>query len=193
MKRMSKGRGLGAAATVAGLVLTSQVVGQSAASASSMSSAPVTARQSLGGPLRALPVVFEPPCRSQRNNYIICFSITQIGVSSGFNVHVGIDVSMSQQDAQNIIDAPGEAFSATLRGEDTFFDDTLKHIPVTWSSAWEGGLSAEFDTFASAETLDEDSDGTDEIFAHVTLHISSTDQNRYFRTNNINEPFHLYR
>jgi hypothetical protein len=46
----------------------------------------------------------------------------------------------AQQDAQNIIDAPGEAFSATLYGEDTFFDDTLKQIPVTWSSAWEGGL-----------------------------------------------------
>jgi len=193
MKRMSRGRGLGAAAVVAGLVLTSQVVGQSAASASSASSAPVAARQSLGGPARAT-VVFAPPCRIQRNSYIICFSITQIGIAGpNFNVHVGINVDMSQQDAQNIIDAPGEAFSATLYGEDTFFNDTLKRIPVTFSSAWEGGLSAEFDTFASAVTLDEDWDGTDEIFAHVTLHISPTDTNRYFRTNNINEPFHLYR
>ena len=188
MKRRS--RALATAASVAGLIMAAPAVGQPAASAAT---APVSARQSFGGPLRAFGVVFAPPCRSARDNYIICFTISQIGLSNGFNVHVGIDVSMSQQDAQNIIDAPGEAFSATLYGEDTFFDDTLKQIPVTWSSAWSGGLSAEFDTFASAETLDEDSDPTDEVFARVKLHISSTDRNRSFRTNNIEEPFHLYR
>jgi hypothetical protein len=142
-----------------------------------------------------LGVVYAPPCRSQANSYIVCFSISQVGLAGpNFTVHVGIDVTMSRQDAQNIIDAPGQEFSATLYGEDPVFDDTLKAIRVTSSWAWDGGLSAEFDTPASAELLDEDSsDPTDEIFARVRLRIPSTGATRSFRTNNINEPFHLYR
>jgi hypothetical protein len=55
----------------------------------------------------------------------------------------------------------------------------LKSIPVTWSSAWDGGLSAEFDTSATAELLDEDStDPTDEVFARVKLYIPSTGRTR---------------
>jgi len=177
------------ATVVAGIALISPLLGHTTASA-----APTSGSATSQASTSSLGAVFAPPCRSQANNYIICFRISQLGVGPDFTVHVGIDVNMSRQDAQNIIDAPGQEFSATLYGEDTFFDDTLKAIPVTWSSAWEGGLSAEFDVYASAALLDEDStDPTDEIFAKVKLRIPSTGATRSFRTNNVNEPFHRYR
>jgi len=179
------------ATVVAGIALISPVIGQATASAAA---APTRQSATSRAPTSALGVLFAPPCKSQANNYIVCFSIRQNGVGPDFTVHVGIDVNMSRQDAQNIIDAPGQEFSATLYGEDSFFDDTLKAIPVTSSWAWDGGLSAEFDAYASAALLDEDStDPTDEIFARVKLRIPSTGGTRSFRTNNINEPFHLYR
>jgi hypothetical protein len=131
-------------------------------------------------------------CRSEANRYTICFLISQIGVSRDFHVHLGIDIIMSQRDAQNIIDAPGEEFSATLYGEDTFFDDTIKSFNVSWSSAWEGGLSAELDTTASGEQLDEDWDGDDELFAILRLYIPSTGATRSFRTSDIEDSFQLY-
>jgi hypothetical protein len=182
-------------AVAVGLAFTMPLIGQNTASASTMaapmasvstgSASAAVSHSVVGGPFRSLDVVFAPPCKSEANRYIICFSLTQIDVSNSFRVHVGIDVDMSQRDAQNIIDAPGEEFSATLCGADSFFDDTLTSNPVTWSSAWEGGPSAEFDTTASGGLLDEDWDGDDEVFARVWLYVPSTGRTRSFRTNEV--------
>jgi hypothetical protein len=190
-------RRLVAATAAAGATLASLVAGPGVASAATgraAASSPVAAApRGLGGPARSLGVVFAPPCRSEAGRYIVCFSISQVGVGPSFTVHVGIDITMSRQDAQNIIDAPGQEFSATLYGEDTFYDDTLKAFPVTWSAAWDGGLSAEFDVHASAELLNEDWEGMDdEIFAVVRLYVPSTGKTRTFRTNTVVEPFGLY-
>jgi hypothetical protein len=175
MKSMNPRRWI-AGAVIAGATLTSLVLGQSAASAATVPSPAATTSDHRIG---------DQVCHGETNRYVICFSITQIGVSRGFNVHVGIDIYMSQQDAQNIIDAPGEEFSATLYGEDTIFDDKLKSIPVTWSASWEQGLSAEFDTFASRDLLDEDWDGDDELYATVNLYVPNTGSTRSFRTNTV--------
>jgi len=184
-------RRLLASAVVAGAV-AAQIIGTGPAVAAPKSA--VTAAEMSDRPGKAQGLLFAPRCRSQTNSYIVCFTIGQEGAGQFFDVHIGIDVTMSRQDAQNIIDAPGQEFSATLYGEDPLFDDTLKTIRLTSSWAWEGGLSAEFDSVVTAELLDEDStDPTDEIFARVNLRIPSTGQTRPFRTNNINEPFHLYR
>jgi hypothetical protein len=175
--------------------VAAQITGTGAASADTTPAPAAAAAQPDKPPNKALGMLYAPPCRKQADSYIVCFSIEHVGLAGpNFTVHIGIDVTMSRQDAQNIIDAPGQEFSATLYGEDPVFDDTLKAIPVTSSGAWDGGLSAEFDTSATAELLDEDSsDPTDEIFARVRLRIPSAGATRSFRTNNINEPFHLYR
>jgi hypothetical protein len=141
----------------------------------------------------AMAATFEPPCKSQSNSYIVCFSIKQSGVSNFFDVHVGIDVYMSQQDAQNIIDAPGEPFVAKLMADDPFFDNFIEWIDVSWVATWERGLSAEFDGAARADQLDEDWDGHDEVFARVVLNIQSSDITRTFDSNVVQAPFHLYR
>jgi hypothetical protein len=88
-------------------------------------------------------------------------------------IHVGIDVHMSKQDADAILAQPGNAFSARMWGADPSFDDWLDApLTLTWEASWEGGISAEFDTLVPASKLDEDTswfDSKDDLFARVTL------------------------
>src|ERR1043165_1295315 len=55
-------------------------------------------------------------CRSG-TGYVNCFTLTQY-TNGTIGVHIGIDIAMSQQDAQAILDSPGEEFSATIFGDD---------------------------------------------------------------------------
>jgi len=101
--------------------------------------------------------------------YGSCIDITEIGTTDLHRVHLGIDVYMSRQDAQAIIDRPGEEFSATLMGDDPAYDNALINVPVTWSAAGDGGLSAEFDINAlQGYWLNEDW-GQDEVYARIRL------------------------
>jgi hypothetical protein len=88
-------------------------------------------------------------------------------------IHVGIDVHMSKQDADAILAQPGNAFSARMWGSDPTFDDWLDApLTLTWEASWDGGISAEFDTLVPAWKLDEDDswlDNKDDLFARVTL------------------------
>jgi hypothetical protein len=80
---------------------------------------------------------------------------------------------MSQQDAQAIIDSPGEEFSATIFGDDPSYDNAIVAIPVTWSAAWEGGLSAESDYVATFMQLNEDDsyfDNFDDLYVRIRLY-----------------------
>jgi hypothetical protein len=133
--------------------------------------------------------VGELTCKSEADRYNICFSITRIGVGSSFAVHVGIDVHMSQQDAENIINAPGQEFSAKIWADDPIWDNALKNIPVTWVAAGPEGLGAEFDTVMTSHELDEDSDGGDELYSVVKLYIPSTGDTRSFTSHNVNGRF----
>lgn len=128
-------------------------------------------------------------CRSG-TGYVNCFSIN----GSAFpNVHIGIDVFMSPQDAQAMLDCPGQEFSAAIWGSDTFSDDFLFNMPL--SEAWvfsangTSGLSAEFGTTVDAKMLDEDWDSDDDVYGKVKLRDCRTGQTRTFNTNQLHDDY----
>ena len=110
-----------------------------------------------------------PACHydSQRN---ACLWITETWPGSGeYAVHIGIDVYMSQQQAQDIIDRGG-TLSAKVMGDDPSYDDLLFHLDVMSMGAVPHGLSAEFRTSrVPGSWLDEDWEGRDEVYATVVL------------------------
>jgi hypothetical protein len=75
---------------------------------------------------------------------------------------------MTQQDAQNILNGGG-TITARMWGSDSIFDDNIQGVTLSWVSAWEGGLSAEFDRSIWGGYLDEDPEGEDEVYAKVSL------------------------
>ena len=123
------------------------------------------------------------------DRYVECIQISTYGVRD-FKVHLGIDVSMSRQDAQNILDHQGEEFSARLYGDDGWWsdDDDLGAVPVTWSAAGDGGLSAELDSVAPRGRLDEDRD-EDEVYAIISLYVPSSGITRTFRSDTVHGDF----
>jgi hypothetical protein len=133
----------------------------------------------------------EQVCGGQAGRYTVCLYITddpQSPYSHYYKVHVGIDVTMSQSDAQNIIDGGG-AISARMYGADAVFDDNLQGVTRSWWSAWEGGLSAEFDRSISGGVLDEDPEGVDEVYARVSLYVPSSGVTRYFNSPEVEASF----
>jgi hypothetical protein len=133
----------------------------------------------------------EQICRGQSGRYTICLYITddqQSPYSHFFKVHVGIDVNMSQQDAQNIIDGGG-SITARMYGSDSIFDDNLQGVTRSWWSAWEGGLSAEFDRSICGGVLDEDPEGVDEVYALVSLYDPRSGGTRTFRSDEVDASF----
>jgi len=133
--------------------------------------------------------VGEQSCRGEANRYTICILISHYGLND-FQIYVGIDVVMSQQYAQSVIDLPGDPFSATMYGDDPIWDDTLRGLRLTGMWAWSGGLSAEFNAVALSGMLDEDGGGEqDEVFAEVWLFLPWPASSRSFRTTTINAYF----
>lgn len=111
----------------------------------------------------------ENTCSGGRSQgYEICLQITYAGAGF-YKVDVGIDVFMSRADAQAIIDQEGDAFRGYLIGDDTWADNSVGNIPLTWEAAGDGGIGAEFDALFHWSTLNEDWEGADEIYARVML------------------------
>jgi hypothetical protein len=131
----------------------------------------VAAAVCLAGPASAEPNPVNV-CNSG-SDFTVCFILDRLQLGGDINVHLGIDVAMSREEAQAIIDHPGEEFSAKIIGQDPAFDNSLVSVPVTWSSAWDGGLSAEFDMVATWSQLNEDEgffDGyIDDLFGRIVL------------------------
>jgi hypothetical protein len=122
------------------------------------------------GPASAAP---EPETRcTSGSGYAMCFTLARLD-DGNIAVHLGIDVAMSRAEAQAVIDHPGEEFSAKIVGDDPVYDNNLVSVPVTWSAAGDGGLSAEFDRLATYGDLNEDDgyfDGyIDELYGHIDL------------------------
>jgi len=122
-------------------------------------------------------------CRSDRGaGDFNCFSID----GSGFlSVRIGINIFMSPQDAQAILDCPGQNLHATLWGSDSFSDDYLTEIALNRTGVYAGPdtsyLDVEFLDNVDTHVLDEDW-GNDEIFGRVQMHDCRSGQNRYFYT-----------
>lgn len=106
----------------------------------------------------------------------LCLAINGVG-NGNFAVHVGIDVHMSRDEAQEYIDDPGDPFTVWIRGDDGEFLFTLPTTALGASE--ESGLSGDFDRIVPGTALNEDS-GQDEIVAFVIL--TDTDTNTVTRT-----------
>jgi hypothetical protein len=106
----------------------------------------------------------------------LCLRIDQ-RADGDFDVHVGIDVHMPLDWAQEYVDDQGDPFTVWIRGEDGDVDQNLFSVPMTDGSLVatpESGLSAEFDRVVGGRDLDEDRGGRDEIFAQVQLFDTDT-------------------
>lgn len=105
-----------------------------------------------------------------------CLSITRLG-NGIWGVLVGIDVHMSRQQAQAILNAGGELFVAVIMANDhpNPANDTtgLFEVPRIQMGVWDGGLYASFYLEVGSSFLDEDRgqhNQIDEVCARVWLH-----------------------
>jgi len=88
------------------------------------------------------------------------------------SARVGVDVNMSEADARAFIAHPGDEVTVKLMGDDSIWDNFLISLPTdapTWPQSWAGGYSVEVTRVFSCETLDEDWEGADEVYARVTF------------------------
>jgi hypothetical protein len=109
-----------------------------------------------------------PPCATPPGS-VLCWSINGVG-NGNFAVHVGIDVHMSLEDAQEYIDDQGDPFLVSIRGDDSgTLAEFLFSVPVTaLGASVESGLSGDFDIVVPGSWLNEDN-GQDEVRAQVVL------------------------
>ena len=87
-----------------------------------------------------------------------CLTI-ELRDDGNYDVSLGIDFYMSQQDAQAVIDAPGSPFTAKVVGVDSHSDlpQNLFSVPlVRLGASAQFGLSADFTTVVSPALLNED-------------------------------------
>jgi hypothetical protein len=102
-----------------------------------------------------------------------CLTI-QHRYESVYAVYVGIDISMTRQQAENHIRRmEGSPLLAYLMGDDGKgpLDEIRVHIPKKSTVATDDGLSAEFYIEVGAEAFNEDkmNEGLDEVYAMVEL------------------------
>ncbi|MBB3083100.1 hypothetical protein [Geodermatophilus sabuli] len=132
---------------------------------------PIAATAVLGAvALTAAPASAAQTCKPVTGSNL-CLSINQ-RADGNFDVHVGIDVHMPLDKAQEYVDDEGDPFTVWIRGEDGKHDENLFSVPMTPGTLVatpESGLSADFDTVVAGRDLDEDRGGRDEIFAQVQL------------------------
>jgi len=94
--------------------------------------------------------------------------VEQLG-SGICRVRIGLDIQMSEADAWDFINHPGEEAVAKLWGDDPSFDNGIATIGVdypAWPQAWAGGYSVEYVRDLSCSWLDEDW-GEDDIYAQI--------------------------
>ena len=121
-------------------------------------------------------------------DYNACLLITNLG-GNMYRVYVGIDIYMSPQAAQNIVNS-GTQPAATLYGADgsPSADDTLTTLPRRSFFVWSRGLAIEFQKDVSGSLLNED-DGIDEIIAKVSLYIPASGTTNTYETGQVTSAF----
>jgi hypothetical protein len=136
----------------------------------------------------ASPASAAGPACNYNSEFNACLWITETSPGSDvYNVHMGIDVHMSQTQAQDIL-ARGGGFYAKAMGDDPVYDNFLFYLDRVYQTATPDGLSAEFDKTVSGAKLDEDWDDTDEVYGTVGL-TNPGWGTRFFNTGEIHGDF----
>ncbi|MBG0568624.1 hypothetical protein [Actinoplanes aureus] len=119
------------------------------------------------GPAQAAPS--DPHCNYDFRTFNACLRFFGTGQLNEWRAVAGQDAFMSQRSAQEKIDH-GTNFRAQLFGDDgnrrTLLADLF--LAPGWPAAGPGGLSAELTRVLHGSTLNEDTDGNDEIYAEIT-------------------------
>jgi hypothetical protein len=100
--------------------------------------------------------------------YNACLWVTETSPGSDvYEVHIGIDVYMSQGQASDIL-ARGGGFYARAMGDDPSYDNLLFYVDRQYQTLAPHGLSAEFHKTVSGAKLNEDW-GQDEVYGSIGL------------------------
>lgn len=103
-------------------------------------------------------------------NYVVgvrnaCLLVTEV-IPGYYHLRIGIDITMSQQQAQAYLDDPARDFAAVLYGHDPNARQYIAEPPLVSVTAWSGGLSAEWEMYAPSTALNEDN-GVDELIGQI--------------------------
>jgi hypothetical protein len=109
----------------------------------------------------------------------LCLAVDAVG-GRNYLVHVGVNVHMPVEEAQEYVDDPGAPFFVTIVADDGIVScpifcgtviPTLFQVPMTdLSASSDGGLSGSFDVIVPGSALNEDPPGQeDEIRAFVEV------------------------
>ena len=133
--------------------------------------------------------VDELTCKYDNRTYNACLLISSTGDSQSWDIHVGIDVYMSPQDAQRIAAQPS-SFFAYVVASDGLYDNTLFSLPATLIAAGDTGIGAEFDRNVLSQALNEDAyPQNDEIYVLIKLYDARTGTYRTWTTNIVTNMF----
>jgi hypothetical protein len=133
----------------------------------------------------------EQACNYDGRSFNACLNLDYVGYG-WYNGHVGLDVKLPQQYAQEIVNC-GAYPEASLWGDDGggSADDYIRSFVPTpgWPVATSAGFSTDlFTQSINSNQMDED-DGTDEIYAKVSFWDCHTGGYRTFRTGTIRGEF----
>jgi len=140
--------------------------------------------------------VGEMTCKYDNRTYNTCLLIEPHD-SESWDIRVGIDVRMSQQEAQRIAAQPS-SFFAYVVADDPYFDNTLFSLTPTTIAAGDEGIGAEWDTRSYngavlAQALNEDSDWQpsceDEIYILIKMYDARTGTYRTWQTHTVQHMF----
>lgn len=145
----------------------------------------------LGIVLMAVPASAEQRCTGNTSSNV-CLTITPLG-NRTYRVQIGIDYRIGLQAAQAIINAPGDPFTAVIKGDDELPDLTLFGVPLTGLGATaSAGLSADFERVVPGSWLDEDQLpgwGDDDVYGQIKFVDPRTNARRTFDTPVIHDEF----
>ncbi|MGR6924009.1 hypothetical protein ACU635_57930 [[Actinomadura] parvosata] len=143
--------------------------------------APVAAIVLIGQPAHATQA-----CTGQTTSNV-CLTIDDAG-GGLFRVTIGIDWRIGQVPAQQIIDAPGDPFTAAVFADDS--SGWLFSVPITnVGASADAGLSAEGSVLMPRIWLDEDFNDVDEVLARVKVNDSRFGVIRSFSSPQIQQSF----
>ena len=143
--------------------------------------------------LMAAPALAAPNRCTSPDNVVRCLYIER-NPNGTYYVEIGIDVPMSVQDAQAIIDQPGDPFLVTMVGSDPLADNNLFTVPpYALDATAADGLRGRFSRDQIPRSwLNEDNsifDQTDEVFARIVLTDLRNNSTRTFNTVIVSQQF----